>query len=378
MNAYMWITPSPTPKPEILPQAAKTSALKRTQTPTSLSGVKGTLSVPTPLSFPTLKTVPSAKTLQNDYFIIQSFNNCGPASLSMLLSYYGIQKSQEELGEELRPYQNPIGDNDDKSVTLDEIAQKAKEYNLTPYHLPNGSIEILKKFIANDIPILTRTWLAIDDDIGHYRIIKGYSDEDQTLIQDDSYLGQNLSYSYVDFNALWEKFNYEYLILVPKNKEQIAKSIIGKNIDQRTAWQQARQRNIQALEQNPDDIYSRFNLAIASYYLTDYQKTIQEYEKIQAQLPFRTLWYQREPIEAYYNLGNYDKVFAITDNILNNENRAYSELYILRGKIHQKQGNAIAAKQEFENAIYYNPHLKEAQTALKSLENTKEITTNTN
>ena len=45
----------------------------------------------------------------------QTFNNCGPATLSITLSHYGINVSQEELGNKMRPYQHPKGDNDDKT-----------------------------------------------------------------------------------------------------------------------------------------------------------------------------------------------------------------------------------------------------------------------
>jgi small subunit ribosomal protein S15 len=64
----------------------------------------------------------------------------------MALSYYGINKSQADLGQELRPYQVPGGNNDDKSVTLEEVAEKSKEFGLIPYLRPNGNNEIIKKF----------------------------------------------------------------------------------------------------------------------------------------------------------------------------------------------------------------------------------------
>jgi hypothetical protein len=88
---------------------------------------------------------------------------------------------------------------------------------------------------------------------------------------------------------------------------------------------------------------------------------------VQNQLLFRTLWYQIEPIEAYYALGDYQKVFTLTDTIFNDGNRAFSQLYILRGEIDRKQGNVSAAKAEFENAVFYNKILKQAQDALKSV-----------
>lgn len=322
-------------------------------------------SLPSPI--PTIQPFPIAKRLENPYHVAQTFNNCGPASLSMALSYFGINKSQDELGLALRPYQNPIGDNDDKSVTLEEMAEKAKEYGLMSYHRPNGTIELLKQFIANDMPIIARTWLHVDEDIGHYRVVKGYNDENQTILQDDSYQGPNLLFTYDEFNTLWSHFDYEYLVLAPKDKQHIAEQILGKNVDEKFAWQETVQMNEKKLTKNPDDVYSRFNLSVALYYIGDYKRSVEEFEKVHYSLPPRTLWYQREPIESYFQLGNDQKVFELTDMILNNQNRAYSELYIVRGKIYQKQGNLEAARQEFQNAVYYNSNLKEAQDLLKSL-----------
>jgi uncharacterized protein len=122
-----------------------------------------------------LQNPKSQKILQTNYHIFQSFNNCGPAALSMALSHYGINKSQEELGQTLRPWQNPEGINDDKSVTLEELAEESKKYGLIPYHRPNGDIEKIKLFITYDIPVIARTWLTAQENIGHYRVGKGYN-----------------------------------------------------------------------------------------------------------------------------------------------------------------------------------------------------------
>lgn len=315
----------------------------------------------------TLKTPLPNKILANDYHIYQTFNNCGPAALSMTLSYYGISETQHELGQQLRPFQNPQGDNDDKSVTLDELAEKSKDYGFIPYHRPNGTSELIKLFITYDIPVITRTWLKVDDDIGHYRVIKGYDDTAGKFIQDDSLQGKSLTYSYGDFDTIWKKFNYEYLVLIPEDKKEIAQIILGENFDFKKAWQNAAENAQNELQRNPDDIYARFNLSVALYNAGNFRQATKEFEKVENNLPFRTLWYQIEPIKAYYELGNYDRVFAITDNILNTYNRAFSELYIIRGNIYLKQGNQQAARQEFEKAVFYNQSLKEAQDALASI-----------
>lgn len=323
---------------------------------------------PTPSPTPLLLSPPISKMLNNDYHVFQTFNNCGPAALSMLLSYYGITISQDELGNELRPYQNPQGDNDDKSVTVAELAEKSKDYSLIPYHRPNGNIDLVKRFITYNMPILTRTLTKLEEDIGHYRVIKGYDDSNQQIIQDDSLQGKNLWYSYQNFESLWEKFNFEYLVLVPPDKKEIAEAILGENANENIAWQKAVEHSRSQLETNPEDIYARFNLSVALYHIGDYQQSVNEFEKVESQLPFRTLWYQIEPIQAYYELANYEKVFLIIDKILNNWNRAFSELYYLRGQIYLKQDNKEAARTEFDEAIFYKYNFMPARDALTILD----------
>jgi tetratricopeptide (TPR) repeat protein len=316
---------------------------------------------------PLQPAIPTSKVLPSSYHVYQSFNNCGPAALSMALAQYGMQISQQELGMQLRPFQNPQGDNDDKSTTLDELALKAEELGFVAYHRPNGNYDLLTHFIANDMPIITRTWLKTDDDIGHYRVIKGYDLSGRTLIQDDSLQGQNLMYSEDEFNAIWKQFGYEFLVLVPQEKVDLAKDLLGDLENEENAWENALKYWQTQVAQKPNDIHTRFNLAIAYYKVGDFQSAISEFEKVQNSISWRALWYNMEPIKAYQQAGQYEKVFEITDTILNNHNRAYSELYIIRGEIYKEQGNIESARAEFEKAVFYNSALKSAQDALDSL-----------
>jgi hypothetical protein len=309
---------------------------------------------PSPSLAPTLPPLPSSKVLTGSTHVFQTFNNCGPASLSMALSFYDQTVSQQQLGNQLRPYQNPQGDNDDKSVTLAELAAKAADLGYLTFHRPAGDIELLQQFVAHDMPVITLTWLKPNEDIGHYRIIKGYDLANQTLIQDDSLQGKDLSYSYNEFNQLWQAFNYEFLVLVPPEKEALAAQILGERVDETTAWRIAANRAQEQLVQNPEDIYAQFNLAKAQYYLGEYPQAVSSYEQVAARLPRRMLWYQIEPILAYYQLGQHDQVLAITQQIFDSQNRGFSELHWLRGLIYQQRGQTMAATEAFRLAEQYN------------------------
>ncbi len=285
----------------------------------------------------------------------------------MALFYVGINKNQTELGLELRPYQVPGGDNDDKSVTLKELGDKAIALGLVSYHRPGGTTQLVKRFIVAGIPVITRTRLKKEDDIGHFRIIKGYDDASGEFIQDDSLQGKNLRYSYADFSALWQTFGYEYLIISRPEKIAEILAILGDQADETVAWRHAADQARNVLKTNPSDMYTGLNLSVALYHIGDFSGSVAEFEKVESRLPFRTLWYQIEPMLSYYELKHDARVFDITDRILSNQNRAYSELYLLRGRVYQRQGNTEKAREEFAKAVLYNTSLGEAREALSSL-----------
>lgn len=298
----------------------------------------------------------------------QTFNNCGPATLSMIMTWAGTPKDQHELGRLMRPYQNPQGDNDDKSINSEEFVSWAESFNLYALRRPNGSYNLLKTFIANDIPVVVKSWLHPNEDIGHFRIIKGYDDINQVFIQDDSYDGPNLTLSYADFNAMWQPFNYEYFIVVPKEKTALVQVILAEETDETTAWKNAIIRANAELQNNPDSVYPIFNKALAAYYLGNYTETVTLFEQVETRLPRRMLWYQIEPIRAYAKLGNAERVFSLTTEILANQNRGFSELYILRGDMYKLQGQTELAAQEYQQAVFYNENLPEAQQAFSSVQ----------
>lgn len=349
--AVFFFRNQPVPSMDIFPTPTVTDIPTSTPTPTII-----------------LNQQPETKIIPQTIQIFQSFNNCGPASLSMLLSYFNSNISQETIGQQLRPYQNLQGDNDDKSVTLPELARYAESHNFITYHRPNGDIDLAKNLIANDIPFIVRTWLNPNEDIGHYRVVRGYDDTTQEFIQDDSYQGGNLRYSYAEFMDMWQPFNYEFLVVVPAEKQEMVEAILAEDTSWERAWQRALEKAQQEASEQPQNPYPVFNQSVAYFHLGNYEASVEKYEEVVSQLPSRMLWYQIEPIKSYVEVGQYDTVFNLTTTILNNQNRGFSELYILRGKSYEKQGNKELARQEYQQAVLYNHYLPEAQEALASVD----------
>ena len=338
----------------------------------SVSGVEDTLpytsrtdSYPTPV----VSDIPQSYVIPLKKHMFQSFNNCGPATLSMTLSYLGVDKSQQELGERLRPYQVVGGVNDDKSVTLSEVASQAEIYGFHAYLRPNGTPEKLEEIIALGLPVVTRTWTHTDEDIGHYRVVRGYDKSAQEFIQDDSLQGKDLHYSYHEFLELWKPFNYEYLVIVDDKRQAQVEAILGEDVWEKVAWENALKRVEIEAKEDPSNVHLGFAKSRIYYYLGDYKKSVEEFEKVEDRLSFRTLWYQMEPILAYEKLGDRARVFALTDNILNNQNRAYSEAYLVRGRMLERVGDKSGARGEYEKAVMYNRNLEEAKASLARVSN---------
>src|SRR3989344_446247 len=184
--------------------------------------------------------------LENPKHTYQTFNNCGPATLSMMLSWYGKNVSQKELGDAMRPYQISSGDNDDKTIFTYEFVEWARVYGLESIGKVNGDIELLKTFTANGIPVVVKTWLHVGDDIGHFRIVRGFDERgenlpagSQVIIQDDSYEGPNKKISYFDFLSMWQPFNYAYIIVYTPEQKGMVDTIIGEDSKEKVAWQNA-------------------------------------------------------------------------------------------------------------------------------------------
>ncbi len=288
----------------------------------------------------------------------QTFNNCGPATLSMVLGFYNVSASQKELGDKMRPYQVSNGDNDDKGIQFKEFVFWAKTYGVNALTRSNGDIELLKKFSSNGIPVIVKSWLKTNDDIGHFRIIRGFNEKEKVVIQDDSYFGPDKKIGYFDFLTMWQAFNYQYAIVYNDANKDIVEAIIGLELNEKTAWENTLERAKKESLLDVKNPYPIFNMSVSYYYLEDFNSSILSFESVKDKLPKRMLWYQIEPIYAYQKLGRYDDALKLISMILSNGNRAFSELYQIRGEIYLAQGKIAEAQKEFDLAVYYNKNFK--------------------
>ena len=154
----------------------------------------------------------------------QTWNNCGPATLAMTLSYYGSDLDQAAAGSALR------GNPDDKNVSPAELIAFARAQGFQARLLVNGDADRLRRLIDAGVPVLIETWLDPEDagGLGHYRLLVGYDDDAGAWIAYDTYVGVNLvnpqgDYQgiwlpYAETEALWKVFNRTAVVIYRSRK----------------------------------------------------------------------------------------------------------------------------------------------------------------
>ena len=328
---------------------------------------------PTATSSPAPTAPPPAVRLTGLAHAWQTWNNCGPATLAMNLSYFGLKPSQADIASILRP------NRDDKNVSPEELAAYARDQGLYALARSNGNIERLRQFIAAGVPVLIETWHEPkpNDGMGHYRLLTGYDDAadhgagqwiaydsyDATgLVKGQPYTGIRLPYAGLE--ALWAVFNRQYVVIYDDARAESVERILGADLDEAAMWQRALEEAKSAVVQKPNDPFAWFNLGTDLRATGDYGAAADAYDRARRiGLPWRMLWYQFGPFKAYYETGRYAEIIVLADATIRTAQHV-EELFFWRGLAQQAQGDLAAARESWQRALALNPHYVAARDAL--------------
>jgi tetratricopeptide (TPR) repeat protein len=359
-------------RPAVAPTAAATSSTARpaaSRTATSAPTPSPTTTRPPPTFTPTL---PPAIRLTGLTHAWQTWNNCGPATLAMNLSYFGSRATQAEIAATLRPFK------DDKNVNPGELAGYARAQGLRAQARVNGSPEMLRQLISAGIPVLIEAWYEPkpNDGMGHYRLLVGYDDAAREWIAYDSYdshgvvKGQpyaGIRLPYVEVARDWPVFNRTYLLIYEEARAAAVEQVVGGDLDEAAMWARALAAAEAEVAQQPDDPFAWFNLGTDLTALGRFDEAASAYDRSrQLGLPWRMLWYQFGPFRAYYETGRYDEVIALADATLRTAKHV-EELFFWRGLAQQAKGDLPAARASLARALALNPNYADAQAALAAL-----------
>jgi len=338
--------------------------------------------LPSPTSSPSATPIPippSAR-ISGVAFQFQDWNNCGPATLAMALSYFGLDVTQQDTARVMKP--SP----EDRNVSPLEMANYVNGHSeFRAVTRANGTLDIIRRLLAFGHPVVVEVGIDPPGDYawmgwyGHYLLVVAYDDAAEQFWVYDSWFGtsevpgenatvEGRVLSYEELDDRWLQFNRSYVTLFrPEEAAQVAE-LIGPDMQDGVMWQTAFQRVQQELRANTANAFLWFNLGTIHNALGEYDKAAAAYDQARAiGLPWRMLWYQFGPFEAYYQMGRYDDVILLADVTL--QDRPYfEESFYYKGLALAASGQLPEARDNLEQAIAFNPGFTAAAIALADLD----------
>ena len=357
---------------------ATMSALAPTPTLTPLPvSTETPVASATPSLVPT--PIPASVSLTGIRHEYQQFNNCAPASLSMVMSYWGWTGTQFET----RAYLRPNFEADDKNVNPFEIVDYVeKNTDYEALWRVGGDLPLLKRLLAAGFPVLIEKGLDPHDDawLGHYQIVSGYDDANSRFLVYDSYEGPASAWGVpYDFVAqFWRHFNYVYVVVFPSDRAAEVQSLLGTQSDPQQNFQYAAE--LALTEANSltgrEQFFAWFNRGSNLVHLRDYAGAAQAYDAAFAlyaampleERPWRMLWYQDGPYAAYYYTGRYQDVVNLAHSTLINVDKpVLEETYYWRGMAKVALGDQAGGVEDLQRAATLNPNSTPAALELQRI-----------
>jgi tetratricopeptide (TPR) repeat protein len=357
------------------PAMAVTSIVTAEPTPTATDLAINTseaeetpLTEATPTIAPTATPPPSSITLAPPVWEKQDINNCGPASLSMYLNYYGWQGDQFDIANLLKP------ERADRNVNVEELVYFARTRAgwLNAEYRVGGDIDLLKQLLAAGIPVMIEESFYFEepywpnDDLwaAHYNLLTGYDDATKTFTAQDSFHGPDQGIDYQTLDDYWQIFNRVYIVIYPPEQESVVRSILGPDWDVETNRQRALATAQAEAETEPENAFAWFNIGTNLVYFERYQEAANAFDKArELGLPQRMLRYQFTPFFAYFHSRRIEDLLSLTEYALRITPNA-EEALLWHGWALYRQGDTPGAIADFQAALVENVNYADAQYAL--------------
>jgi hypothetical protein len=324
----------------------------------------------------TLKPIPKSIQLNGFQHEYQTWNNCGPATLGMALSYWGWVGDQRPIAAFTKPNSR------DKNVMPYELAAFVEEETeLEVVYRVGGEIELLKRFLAAEVPIIIEKGFEgrdFDGWMGHYVLVTGYSDSDKQFTLQDSYYGPDQIMKYQDLESYWRAFNFTYIVVYPVKRSKEVMAILGPNADEEKNDRDAAQKASDEIYRlsGRDQFFAWFNRGTNLVRLQDYAGAAAAYDEAFAlypsiaekQRPWRMMWYQTGPYWAYYYTGRYQDVINLATTTLEAMSEpVLEESYYWRALAREALGDSKGSIKDLRSALDVHPGFEPALTQLEQL-----------
>jgi len=289
----------------------------------------------------------------------------------MYLRFFGWNGDQYAISNVVKP------DITDRNVNVDELIYFVRTQVgwLNADYRVGGTVELLKEFIANGMPIMieeaslldNKSWP--DDDLwaGHYLLLTGYDDSNQTFTVQDSWKGPNLQVTYATLDSHWQPFNRVYIPIYQSDQTERVKAIIGPDWDEATDRKDALATAQAEAAANPTNGFTWFNVGTNLLYFNRYADAAQAYDTARKDgLPQRMLRYQFGPFIAYFHTNRADDLMSITEYALKITPNSEENL-LWHGWAYYLKNDKQKAIEEFKKALKAHPNYSDALYGLNFL-----------
>ena len=124
---------------------------------------------------------------------------CGPVCLYMILQYYGVRTTLQQLKRLSRC-------NPSLGTSIEGLLKAAKHFGLTGWYKDFSTFSDIRRQIKKKIPVLV-DWFSTDD--GHYSVVVGIDKKNIYLI--DPEVGKRRALDLQTFKRVWFDFRGSYL-----------------------------------------------------------------------------------------------------------------------------------------------------------------------
>lgn len=370
-----------TPNPTI---AAIVQATLSAYTPTA---TETPILTPSQQATPTIETTPTPSTtpipevvqLNGITHEFQAWNNCGPANLSMGLSFWDWGGTQYITEKHLKPNRR------DKNVMPYEMADFVEtQTDLSALVRVGGDADLIKRLLAAGYPVLIEKGFegsGFAGWMGHYELITGYDDTDGTFTGQNSYYGPD---EVLDQQALidaWKHFNYVIIVIFPPDQESEILNLFGPLADERRAFEIAAERASTEIFSTGgrEKFFAWVNRGRSLEDLKDFTGAAAAFDEafaIDAQLAltqpeiraWRLMWYDTSPYWAYYYTGRYYDVINLATKTLDVMSEpVLEESYYWRALARDALGDVSSAIEDFRRALEVHPSWEPALSQLERL-----------
>ncbi len=328
---------------------------------------------------PTLTAIPLPPQvwLTSPTYEKQDINNCGPATLSMMLRMYGWDGTQYDIADIVKPVKQDRNVNPEelRYYILNEAGWLRAEYRVV------GTLDTLKRLLAAGYPVLVEVASKLDeqdangpnDDLwdAHYLLVNGYDDAEQVFIVQDSQHGADRDADkkipYENLERDWKPFNYLYMVIYFPQDEAEIQSILGVDWDADLNRQRALDLANAQVTADAADAFAWFNLGASLTYFERYQEGAQAFDQaFTLGLPQRMTRYQFWPFSAYFNADRIDYLLELTEKTYKPINGWYAEEALLwHGWALYRQGDLEGAIADWRKALQVHPGYTDAIYALQ-------------